>query len=101
MTDTTEIIKRVTRAMVIALHTKGCGDSMQENGQIIVSPDIYFEARRVALAVVAAMREPTEEVPEDVGSMEGFDCVLYEDASDDPHIDFWKPTIDAALEETK
>lgn len=79
-----EMTARITKKLLIALHSEGCAASLAENGMIIVPPHLYMQARTIALEVIAAMREPTE-------AMRG--------EWDDYVIEAYQAMIDKALEE--
>ena len=67
----TDALGHLTTAAFMALHPEGSAASIVENGSLIVPPHLYMEARKVAMAVLEAMREipntwkPIETAPQD------------------------------------
>lgn len=56
------MLEKLTRAILVAMHSEGTMRSMIENGRIIVPPQMYDDARRIARAALETLREPTEEM---------------------------------------
>jgi hypothetical protein len=57
-----EMIERVAAAILKVEYPQAAAQSLMENGQIIVPPDIWNACREVARAAIEAMREPTKEM---------------------------------------
>ena len=82
MTDTTEMVERVAKAVMWQMYPNGEGRH---------GPD--EEAYNIARAAIEAMREPTEEMRNRAKGMSGL--------STSSRIECWQDMIDAALKNKK
>ena len=92
-----DIVERATRVVLWKLHPEGCNQSLAENGFVVVPPHLYAQAKQVARAVIASIREPTEAMwlapPQADISVSG----IYPSGEECERI--WQAMIDAALAE--
>lgn len=89
------MIERVARAICAA---DPCAPAPDDPILIGMRSAKAWEARiPLAVAAIEALREPTDQMLEDAGCMDGYDFDRI--APDQDHVEWWSAMIDAALKE--